>query len=160
MRHRILALMILLTLTCAFAAGAQAPQPTASQIAAVKELFQVMDLAKTTNEAVEVMYQAQVQANPALKQFEDVTRPFMAKYLSWTYLEPQMIQVYAEAYTEPELRELIAFYRTPIGKKTVVMMPKLMQKGAALGQKAVQDHLPELQAAIEKKMKESGSKQP
>jgi hypothetical protein len=34
-------------------------------------------------------------------------------------------------------------------------MPELFQKGAALGQKAVQDHLPELKEAIEKKMKES-----
>ena len=158
MRYRILALVSLLTLTCAFVAGAQAKEPSASHAAAVKELFQVMNLAKTTNEAVDVMYKAQVDANPALKQFEDVMRPFMAKYLSWKNLEPQMIQVYAEAFTEPEVRELIAFYKTPIGHKTVNLMPQLMQRGAALGQKAVQEHLPELQEAIAKKAKENEAK--
>ena len=150
MKQRILALVTLLTLTCALAVGAQA-KPSASHLAAVKELFQVMDLPKTTNGAIDVMLKAQIQANPALKQFEGELRSFLAKYLSWKNLEPQMVQMYASAFTEPELRELLAFYRTPVGKKTVKLMPELMQKGAAIGQKAVQDHLPELQETIAKK---------
>lgn len=57
--------------------------------------------------------------------------------------------------TDPqEIR--LAFYRTPLGQKMVTRLPLLLQKGAALGQKAVQEHLPELQEEIAKKMKESG----
>ncbi len=115
-----------------------------------------MDLAKTTNQAIDMVLKAQTDANPQLKQVEDVMRTFLTKYLSWENIESQMVQMYAEAFTEPEVRELIVFYRTPLGQKTVARMPELMQKGTAMGQKAVQDHLPELQEAIAKKMQESG----
>lgn len=43
-----------------------------------------------------------------------------------------------ETYTESELRKLVKFYRTPIGKKVVketpAMMLKGMKRGAAIGQ--------------------------
>lgn len=150
--------LVFIILAFGFAAGAHAQQLSASHIEAVKELFRVMDLPKVTNQAIDLMLKAQTDANPQLKQLEDVMRSFLNKYLSWESLEPQMVQMYGEAFTEPELRELIVFYRTPLGQKTVTRMPELMQKGATLGQKAVQDHLPELQEAIAKKMQESGSK--
>jgi tetratricopeptide (TPR) repeat protein len=44
-------------------------------------------------------------------------------------LMPRMIDIYVEAYTEQELRELIAFYKTPAGKKTLEKMPLLMPQG-------------------------------
>lgn len=157
MKHRPLALVLALGLGFILATDARAQQPSASHVAAVKELFRVMDLAKVTDQSIDVMLTAQIEANPQLKQFEDVMRQFLAKYLSWENLETQMVQMYAEAFTEPEVRELIVFYQTPLGRKMVTRMPELMQKGAALGQSAVQDHLPELQEAIAKKMEESGS---
>jgi hypothetical protein len=39
-------------------------------------------------------------------------------------------------------------------------MPELMQKGMAIGQKAVQDHIGELQEAVQKKLKEGEGRQP
>jgi tetratricopeptide (TPR) repeat protein len=44
-------------------------------------------------------------------------------------LMPRMIDIYVEAYTEQELRDLIAFYKTPIGKKTLEKTPLLMPQG-------------------------------
>ena len=38
-------------------------------------------------------------------------------------LKPRMIEIYVEAYTEQELRELIAFYKTPTGMKTLEKTP-------------------------------------
>jgi hypothetical protein len=152
MRNRVLTL---LALTFLLAAGAQAQQPSASHAQAVEELFQAMNMSNILDQSIDVMLKAQIEANPQLKQLEGVMREFMTKYLSWESVKPGMLQLYAEAFTEPELRELSAFYRTPLGQKTVTKMPELFQKGAALGQKAVQDHLPELQEAIAKKMKES-----
>jgi uncharacterized protein len=157
MRNRVLTI---LALTFILATGARAQQPSASHVQAVEELLQAMNISTVLSQTTDVMIKAQIEANPQLKQIEDVMRQFMAKYLSWEYLKPGMVQLYAEAFTEPEIRELVTFYRTPVGQKTVIQMPELFQKGAALGQKAVQDHLPELQEAIEKKMKENGETTP
>ena len=151
MRNRFLTF---LALTFVLAAGAQA-QPSASHLQAVEELLQSMDLSSVLDRSIDVMLKAQMDANPEIRPYEDLMRQFMAKYLSWESVKPGMMQMYAEAFTEPELRELAAFYRTPLGQKAMTKMPELVQKGSAMGQKAVQDHLPELQEAIAKRMKES-----
>ena len=78
--------------------------------------------------------------------------------MRWDALKPQLVAIYTEAFTEAELREITAFYKTPAGQKAVTVMPELMQKGMTMGQKAVQDHLPELQEAIQKKLKEDEEK--
>ena len=152
MRNRILTF---LALTFLLAAGARAQLPSASHLQAVEELLQAMNLSSVLDRSIDVMLKAQIDANPEIRPYEDLMRQFMAKYLSWESVKPGMMQMYAEAFTEPELRELAAFYRTPLGQKAMTKMPELVQKGSAMGQKAVQDHLPELQEAIAKRMKES-----
>ena len=42
--------------------------------------------------------------------------------------------VYAQNFAASELRELIAFYGTPLGQKSLRLTPQIMQQGAALGQ--------------------------
>ena len=36
--------------------------------------------------------------------------------MDWAVLEPDFTRVYLELFTEPEVRELIAFYETPLGQ--------------------------------------------
>ncbi len=42
--------------------------------------------------------------------------------------EEVFIPLYKETYTESEVKELIAFYKTPVGKKSVVASQKLSQQ--------------------------------
>ena len=46
------------------------------------------------------------------------------------------------------MRQMAAFYRTPAGIKSLQVAPKVMQEGAELGQRRVQEHLPELQQLV------------
>lgn len=153
MRNRVLPLLAL-TFLLATAAGAQ-QQPSASHLKTAEELLQVMNVSVVLDRSIDLMLHAQIDANPDIKPYEDIMRQFLAKYLSWESVKPGMVQMYAETFTEPELRELAAFYRTPLGQKAMTKMPELVQKGSAMGQKAVQDHLPELREAIEKRKKEN-----
>ena len=75
-------------------------------------------------------------------------KAFLNKYMGWASLKDDMAKLYMANFSESELNELNKFYQTPLGKKTVQKMPTLMTKGAEIGQKRVQEHLPELQAAI------------
>lgn len=45
-----------------------------------------------------------------------------------------MIPIYDKYYTESDIDELIKFYKTPIGKKTISNMPLLMQESMKVGQ--------------------------
>jgi hypothetical protein len=45
------------------------------------------------------------------------------------------IPVYDKYYTHDEIRQLIAFYETPLGRKVVEVTPPLTQETMAIGQK-------------------------
>ena len=64
-----------------------------------------------------------------------------------------MAQIYVDAFTIQELKELTAFYATPVGKKAALLMPQLVAKGGELGMKRVQDNMAELQLMIAEKSK-------
>lgn len=42
--------------------------------------------------------------------------------------------LYSKHFTEPEIEQLIAFYKTPIGQKTIQVMPLLAQESMQAGQ--------------------------
>ena len=120
----------------------------ASHRKAVDSLFALMGMEKVLAESIDQMLAMQVQQNPALAQFQPQMKAFLSKYMSWASLKDDMAKIYMAEFTEAELKELTKFYETPLGKKTIQKMPGLMAKGAEIGQKRVQDHLPELQAAL------------
>ncbi|MGZ5024942.1 MAG: DUF2059 domain-containing protein [Chthoniobacterales bacterium] len=131
-------------------------QPTAlradpaSHRAAAESLLTLMDMDKMMSQSVDQMLQIQIKQNPSLAQYETQMRAFLNKYLSWASMKDDMLTIYTSEFTEDELKQLTAFYQTPLGKKTVQKMPALMQKGAEISQKRLQEHLPELQAEIQK----------
>lgn len=50
----------------------------------------------------------------------------MRDEMSWEKLEPALAEAYANVYTEAELWELAAFFRSPLGQKYVERTPQLM----------------------------------
>ena len=64
--------------------------------------------------------------------------------------------IYSEHYSEAELRELTAFWRSPIGKKTIAAMPKLTEGSSLVLQEASMAFVPEFQAAVDKQLGEAG----
>ena len=115
---------------------------------AAEQMLTLMDMQNVLKKSVDEMVAMQVQQNPAIAPYEAVMKQFLAKYMSWDSLKADMIKIYMDEFTESELGELNKFYQTPIGKKTVERMPTLMSKGAQIGGQRVQEHMPELQAAI------------
>ncbi len=121
----------------------------ASHRKAAESLLSMMEMDSMLNQSVDQMLAMQVQQNPALAPYQAQMKAFLNKYMSWASLKDDMVKLYVAEFTESELNELNKFYQTPLGKKTVQKMPALTAKGAEIGQKRVQEHLPELQAAIQ-----------
>lgn len=80
-------------------------------------------------------------------------RAFMNKYMSWPALKNEMVDLYAREFSEKELRDLTKFYQSSTGQKYVSKQNVLLQAGMQLGQRRVQENLPELQRMLEEKMK-------
>ncbi|HEV3409207.1 MAG TPA: DUF2059 domain-containing protein [Chthoniobacterales bacterium] len=125
---------------------------------ATEQLLNLMDMEKVMAQSVDQMLAIQVKQNPAMGQFEGQMRAFLGKYMSWASVKEDMIKIYMTEFTEPEIKELIAFYQTPVGKKTVQKLPSLLQKSAELSQQRMQQHLPELQQAIQSQAASNAAK--
>jgi hypothetical protein len=120
----------------------------ASHRKATENLFGLMGMETMISQSIDQMLAMQVQQNPALAAYQPQMKAFLNKYMSWASLKDDMAKLYMAEFTENELNELTKFYQTPLGKKTIQKMPTLMAKGAEIGQKRVQEHLPELEASL------------
>jgi len=136
--------------------GSGAYADEASHRAAVEKLFTTMNMEKAHAASLENILQQQSRANPAMMQLQGTMREFLNKYMSWATLKDDMAKIYQEGFTEAEIGELIKFYESPVGKKSMEQMPALMGKGMAIAQERMKDHLPELQAALKEAAEKQG----
>jgi len=125
-----------------------------SHRAKVKELFALMDMEKVLDAAVTESMAAQERANPALVQFRDIMLDFLRQYMSWKSLERGFIEDYMQTFSETEIEDMVAFYRTPTGAKAISAVPSLLERGSERGMSQVEKHLPELKKRIEERVKE------
>jgi hypothetical protein len=120
----------------------------ASKQAVVKELINVMQMPELMDRTINQMLDLQIQQNPQLAPYRDVMLKFFRKYLSWEAVEPDMIKLYTDTFTEDELKAIVQFYQTPAGQKAIKTLPELMSRGAEIGQRKVQENIGELQQMV------------
>ena len=121
----------------------------ASHRAAAEELLTEANTDKTMKAAIDTMLAAQLKANRALVPVKDVMRKFLVKHLSYESIKEELIDLHVKEFSEAELKEIAAFYRTPTGKKFIEKQPVMMQKGAEMGMRRVQENSAELQTMIQ-----------
>jgi len=67
-----------------------------------------------------------------------------------------IIPLYGKYYTGAEVKEMIRFYSTPLGKKTIETMPAIIAEGYQLGQRWGQGLGPGIQARVQARLKKEG----
>jgi hypothetical protein len=83
---------------------------------------------------------------------------FLANF-KWDDVKPRVAKLYADAFTEAELKDLIAFYETPTGQKALARIPGLTQAGGQIAMTSVQAKLPEFQQKVAAMIQSYKSKQ-
>lgn len=68
----------------------------------------------------------------------------------------QVIPLYHKYFSASEIRGMIAFYSTDLGKKTISVMPSLMAESMAAGQKWGQSLGPQIDARVRARCKKEG----
>ncbi|MBW3571561.1 MAG: DUF2059 domain-containing protein [Gemmatimonadetes bacterium] len=144
--------VLALLLGAAVPAVAQ-PEPSASEIAAVRELLEVSRTRENFIRAMELgMEQGGMgEMTPEVRR---VLREFMDEHFRYDEMEPEFIQMYAELYTEDEIRGMTAFYRTPLGQRMIETLPELSAASQSIVQQRLQAVMPELIQRIMQAMQE------
>jgi hypothetical protein len=135
-------------------ASAQSPKGGASDATRMeaKQLLEAMQMGKVMNQTMQGVLETQLSTNPNLAQFKDDLVLFMEKHASYEALYPDLVELYAQTYSAEELRELNRFYKSPIGQRTVELMPELMARAQQMGVQRVEDNKAELVAMVLKRM--------
>lgn len=137
----------LFTLLIAIAFSGAALADRAAEVEAGK-LIDAMQMQATMDQSIDALLDLQVQQNKELAPYRGVMHDFFNKYMSVAALRNDLVALYVSEFSAAEMRKAREFYETPTGRKLVARMPALMSKGAELGSRAVQAHLPELAEMI------------
>ncbi len=141
-------LILFAGLAFATAAHAQPAAEVSSHKQAAIELLESSLAEKNIEDTIELMLQAQLEQNPMMAQFEDILRDFVTKHLAWEGIVDEYAQVYMNAFTESELRDLTAFNRSETGRKAAELLPSLYQQGTMIGQRKMMENEAELEERI------------
>jgi hypothetical protein len=77
-------------------------------------------------------------------------------YLNWESVKEDTITAYTQEFTEPELKKLAEFYKTPVGKKASEKMPQLAFISGQIGLKKAQANQTELRQMLEEQKGKQG----
>ncbi len=136
--------------------AAPKPAPISPHEKAARELLQIVggeDLAMGGAKATVAL----ILQDPDMAPYKDEVRGWFQKVFSEANIESEMVKLYMERFSEKELREIAAFFKTPSGRKAIAAMPDLMEQAVGIGMKRAQEHGYELDEMIAKAKEERES---
>ena len=121
-------ILLLAALVAAGARPATAQEPLRHELAL--QLLEAMRMPEQIQSSIATVVATQARLNPDVPGLAEVLRDFLARYVTWDAMKEEYAEIYAGAFTEEELREMAAFYRTPTGQKLARATPQLTRLGA------------------------------
>lgn len=173
MKKIVVALIASLALVQGAFAADQAPVPAAANAAAVRDLLDAMNyrsmwkasmdqMSKTLPGIMRQQMEAAIKADSRLTEAKrkdallkmEAELPKVAEVVSGVLSDPgvmadmenEMIALYSRHFTADELKQIAAYYRTPVGMKSMQLMPQVMAESMAIGQRITG---PRIQKAME-----------
>jgi hypothetical protein len=128
------------TVTIAAAPVARAQEPSQAQLALAGEIVDIKGSSALFEPLVAgVVEQSKVtllQVNPNLfKDLTDVATQLRKEYAPrLAQLKTEISKLYAQRFTEQELKDTLAFYKSPLGKKLLTEEPAFVEKTMTFAQ--------------------------
>ena len=125
---------VVMIVVSAGAASAQT-RPTVASLAMAREILELKGGLKMFDPVVTGVIERHkslmLQSNPMIQTDLNEIAGKLHADLGARRLELQneVVSLYAKAFTEPELKAALAFYKTPLGKKLIEQEPKILDDG-------------------------------
>jgi hypothetical protein len=142
--------------------SAQAQQPSAAALSTAKDIISTSGSTTLFNPLIAgVVEQAKLlllQQNPnlskVLTEVADKIRTDLAP--RFDELTNEMARLYATSFTEQELKDLLAFYKSPLGKKVISEQPKIADASLRFAQNWANALSDEVIAKMREELKKRG----
>lgn len=160
--HRLLLIFMALCISCAGASAEDLSREKRADIERLLTMTGSLALGKQMASAITVnLAQNLKQARPDIpdKVLDLLPAEVIATFdENMDSLKDEMIPLYHRHFTAAEIKGLINFYSTDLGKKAIRTMPVLMQEGMVIGQRWGQSLAPKIKQRIAAKLKQQGVK--
>jgi hypothetical protein len=114
-----------------------------------EKLLETINAKELLEQSIGTMVDLQIRKKPLLAPYRKTLLAFFAKYMRYETLRPELIKMYAETFTESELKEINAFYSSPTGKRLLIKNQEIMKEAGDIGLKRIQAHRSELEQMIQ-----------
>jgi hypothetical protein len=155
--------MVLATvLAVGLAAESHAQQPSPASIAAAKEILTIKGAKAifdpVVRGVVETTRRTLLQTNiPLQKDLNEVAVALQREFEPRvSQMVDELARVYATKFTEQELKELLAFYKSPLGRKAIVEEPRALDQSMSFAAAWADKIADEVQARYRVEMKKRG----
>jgi uncharacterized protein len=161
-------ILMAVALSCSIASSVVLAADKPPSEASIKQLLDVTEVRKLLDATMAhmdvFMQQAMQQATqgqpipPELqKEIEKGRAEVMAamkEILDWNKLEPMYVRVYQKSFTQQEIDNLIAMYKTPAGQTLLTKMPVVLQNTMTEMQQLMQPMMQRMERLQQKIMAE------
>lgn len=121
---------------------------------AALEMMQVKGVPEMLKRSFDAQLENEIRALPELEKYRSQLAEFYSKAFSFKELEPDLCALYMKHYTQEEMKQITAFYKTPVGKKMRKVNILLTAEVGRLFQKHAEKKMPELQKLLKQLIKE------
>jgi len=161
-----LLILIVLSLGMALPAMAQVKSPDPEKTENIRQLMKMIGVDKLQHSMADQMFDALKKVMPAAQFQDDKSRKMLDRLMEILGEEfkkvdfsSMTLELYDKYFTADEIKGLMQFYSTPVGQKSIQVLPALTQEsmgrgmelGQAAGTKAVDrwlDEFPELKKGL------------
>lgn len=144
-----------LVLAAVVLAGSAARAGEAERYQLAEKLLVAMEVQKTIEQSFATVREMQMtqlrnmnlgeKGSEQAQAMQGQIMDMISKELSWDSLKKDYAQIYAETFTEDELKGLVAFYESPVGRSFVEKQPELIRKSMMLTQKQMYTIMPRIE---------------
>jgi hypothetical protein len=160
------ALYIALVLCAGFLAQARAAEIPSSKEASIRELIVLSGGSNLATQMAggitKVLFESLRKQNPQIPdRVGTVISGEITGYMRETMDKPegliaQIVPIYARHFTEKEILQLVAFYKTPVGAKLIQVLPQTVQESMQAGQAWGEARMPEMVQRIQAALAREG----
>jgi len=115
-----------------------------SQAAPADDLVELIGGKNQIHQMHEQFIAVIASSNPDLAKKQPIIKRWAEKYLTWEEMKAGLVKVYKRHYSDQEIKALLAFYNTPVGKKSIDLLPTLFAEGAQVGNNIALKYQPKL----------------
>jgi hypothetical protein len=154
------AVTVLCVLTCS---PARAQDVNAAFRADLEKLLDVTDAVASgakvgailSNQLLDAMRARQPQMQPrAAEIIKEQLNQEMVRVFDDPAWRDELVRIYARRFTPDDVRGLVAFYSSELGRKATSLMPQLAAEATAASQKRIAAGLPRFQEELQRRLRD------